>query len=74
MAQRPNDLWTCSLNVGTIHQCGLRHGVELVNDRKMKNPANAMADRALYEALNLGLSFFEEPAGELTSRAEIDCR
>jgi len=43
--------------IGDVRGLGLVIGVELVEDRAAKTPANSAADRILYRALERGLSF-----------------
>jgi len=43
--------------IGDVRGRGLLLGVELVDDRDAKTPANAAAERVLYRALSRGLSF-----------------
>ena len=43
--------------VGDVRGRGLLLGIELVEDRETKTPANAAAERVLYRALSRGLSF-----------------
>lgn len=45
------------LQVGDVRGRGCLFGIELVEDRESRQPANALADRVLYEALQRGLSF-----------------
>jgi 4-aminobutyrate aminotransferase len=43
--------------IGDVRGRGLLLGIELVEDRETKAPANAAAERVLYRALSRGLSF-----------------
>jgi 4-aminobutyrate aminotransferase len=43
--------------IGDVRGRGLLLGIELVDDRGAKTPANAAAERVLYRALSRGLSF-----------------
>ena len=43
--------------IGDVRGLGLLLGVELVLDRETKEPANDIADRVMYRALEKGLSF-----------------
>ena len=43
--------------VGDVRGIGLLLGIELVSDRTAKTPANAEAEKAMYLALQKGLSF-----------------
>ena len=43
--------------IGDVRGRGLLLGIELVRDRQSKSPANDLAERVLYRALDAGLSF-----------------
>lgn len=43
--------------IGDVRGRGLLFGIELVTDRETREPANALADKVLYESLSRGLSF-----------------
>ena len=57
MAERLAKLQTRHSIVGSVRGRGLLHGLELVTDRRSKEPAHDLAESVLYRALDRGLSF-----------------
>jgi 4-aminobutyrate aminotransferase len=77
--ERLNTLKQRHRSIGDVRGRGLLLGIELVEDRASKQPANAAAERVLYRALSRGLSFKTSMGNVLTltpplivTRAQID--
>jgi 4-aminobutyrate aminotransferase len=55
--ERLRDMQARQPHIGDVRGLGLLLNVELVEDREKRTPATDLAERVMYEALSLGLSF-----------------
>jgi 4-aminobutyrate aminotransferase len=55
--ERLRDMQVRRPHIGDVRGLGLLLNVELVEDREKRSPATDLAERVMYEALSLGLSF-----------------
>jgi 4-aminobutyrate aminotransferase len=55
--ERLRDMQARQPRIGDVRGLGLLLNVELVEDREKRTPATDLAERVMYEALSLGLSF-----------------
>jgi 4-aminobutyrate aminotransferase len=55
--ERLRDMQGRQPHIGDVRGLGLLLNVELVEDREKRTPATDLAERVMYEALSLGLSF-----------------